>query len=141
MESVKGKASRYLIDTHVLLWWLFDDPKLSGPAHDVIQAPDHAILVSSASGWEIATTETEIDEPIVIRLTGESVDDLVWGHLVLRVGRFAKATIVLSHSGSARYSATTSVLVGDGAKANVVSLQDWDDDAVHMGQQRDPGRA
>ena len=55
MESVKGKASNFLLDTHVLLWWLFDDPKLSGPAHDVIQAPDNTILVSSASGWEIAT--------------------------------------------------------------------------------------
>lgn len=55
MESVKGKVSRYLLDTHVLLWWLFDDPKLSGPAHDVIQAPENTILVSSASGLEIAT--------------------------------------------------------------------------------------
>jgi Fe-S cluster assembly protein SufD len=70
----------------------------------------------------------------VLRLTGESVDDLVWGHLVLRVGKFAKATIVLVHTGSARYSATTSVLVGDGATVNVVSLQDWDDDAVHLGR-------
>jgi PIN domain nuclease of toxin-antitoxin system len=55
MGSVKSRASRYLLDTHVLLWWLFDDPKLSRPAHDVIQAPENAILVSSASGWEIAT--------------------------------------------------------------------------------------
>ncbi|MGA8258521.1 MAG: Fe-S cluster assembly protein SufD [Nocardioides sp.] len=78
--------------------------------------------------------ELESDEPIVLRLHGESVDDLVWGHLVLRIGRFAKATIVLTHTGSARYSAMTSVLVGDGAEVNVVSLQDWDDDAVHLGR-------
>ena len=55
MESIKGKASGYLLDTHVLLWWLFDDPKLSGTARDIIQAPDNTILVSSASGWEIST--------------------------------------------------------------------------------------
>lgn len=55
MESVKGRTSRYLLDTHVLLWWLFDDPKLSRQAHDVIQAPENTIMVSSASGWEIAT--------------------------------------------------------------------------------------
>ena len=55
MEQVKEKGSRFLLDTHVLLWWLFDDPKLSGMAHNVIQAPDNTILVSSASGWEIAT--------------------------------------------------------------------------------------
>lgn len=78
--------------------------------------------------------EAEIAEPIVIRLHGESVDDLVWSQLVLRVGKFATATVVLVHTGSARYSATTSVLVGDGATVNVVSLQDWDDDAVHLGR-------
>ncbi|MEE4600486.1 MAG: hypothetical protein V2J65_04335 [Desulfobacteraceae bacterium] len=51
MESIKGKASRYLLDTHVLLWWLFDDPKLSGTAHDVIQAPDNTILVITFQIW------------------------------------------------------------------------------------------
>ena len=44
-----------MIDNHFLLWWLFDDPKLSHIAHSIIQAPDNIILVSSASGWEIAT--------------------------------------------------------------------------------------
>lgn len=55
MESVKKKSSKFLLDTHALLWWLFDDPRLSRSAYDVIQEPDNKILVSSASGWEIAT--------------------------------------------------------------------------------------
>ena len=55
MESVKEKASKFLLDTHALLWWLFDDPRLSRSAYDIIQEPDNKILVSSASGWEIAT--------------------------------------------------------------------------------------
>jgi PIN domain nuclease of toxin-antitoxin system len=55
MESVKKKASKFLLDTHALLWWLFDDPRLSRPAYDIIQESDNKILVSSASGWEIAT--------------------------------------------------------------------------------------
>lgn len=55
MESVNEAVSGFLLDTHVLLWWLFDDPKLSGLARAVIQAPENRILVSSASGWEIAT--------------------------------------------------------------------------------------
>ena len=78
--------------------------------------------------------EAEITEPIVLHLHGESVEQLVWGRLVVRVGAFAKATVVLNHTGSARYSAITSVLVGDSATANVLSLQDWDDDAVHLGR-------
>ncbi|GAB4305172.1 MAG: type II toxin-antitoxin system VapC family toxin [Oscillatoriaceae cyanobacterium] len=45
----------YLIDTHILLWWLFNDPKLNAECRDIIRNPDHHILVSSASAWEIAT--------------------------------------------------------------------------------------
>ncbi|QLE42958.1 type II toxin-antitoxin system VapC family toxin [Nostoc sp. C052] len=45
----------YLIDTHILLWWLFDDPKLHTDCRDIIRNPDYRIIVSSASAWEIAT--------------------------------------------------------------------------------------
>ena len=46
---------RLLLDTHALLWWLFDDPSLSASARDAIADPDREVLVSSASAWEIAT--------------------------------------------------------------------------------------
>ena len=46
---------RCLLDTHVLLWWLFDDPKLTECAGRVIADPHNEVLVSSASAWEIAT--------------------------------------------------------------------------------------
>ncbi len=55
MEPVKEQINGYLLDTHALLWWLFDDPKLSGPARDIIRAPENMIIVSSVSGWEIGT--------------------------------------------------------------------------------------
>jgi PIN domain nuclease of toxin-antitoxin system len=45
----------YLLDTHALLWWLFDDPKLSLVARGVLADPDRSVFVSSASAWEIAT--------------------------------------------------------------------------------------
>ncbi|MGB3641423.1 MAG: type II toxin-antitoxin system VapC family toxin [Rivularia sp. (in: cyanobacteria)] len=45
----------YLIDTHILLWWLFDDPKLGTNSREIIRNPDNRIIVSSASAWEIAT--------------------------------------------------------------------------------------
>jgi PIN domain nuclease of toxin-antitoxin system len=46
---------KILLDTHALLWWLFDDPKLSETAYAVIAEVGNTILVSSASAWEIAT--------------------------------------------------------------------------------------
>jgi PIN domain nuclease of toxin-antitoxin system len=44
-----------LIDTHILLWWVFDDPQLSPECREIIRSPENRILVSSASAWEIAT--------------------------------------------------------------------------------------
>ena len=45
---------RLLLDTHVLLWWLADDRKLTKTARDLITNPDNEVLVSSASAWEIS---------------------------------------------------------------------------------------
>jgi PIN domain nuclease of toxin-antitoxin system len=44
-----------LVDTHALLWWLFDDRRLSARARQVLEDGANEILVSSASGWEIMT--------------------------------------------------------------------------------------
>ena len=44
-----------LLDTHALLWWLYDDPKLSGKARTAIEKPAQRVFVSSASAWEITT--------------------------------------------------------------------------------------
>jgi len=46
---------KLLLDTHVLLWWLFDEPKLCSVARTHISNPSNDIYVSSASAWEIAT--------------------------------------------------------------------------------------
>jgi PIN domain nuclease of toxin-antitoxin system len=44
---------KLLLDTHVLLWWLNDDGKLSENACRLIENPDNAIYVSHATIWEI----------------------------------------------------------------------------------------
>jgi len=46
---------RYLLDTHVLLWWLFDDPKLPLKLRALIADAENSVLVSSAAAFEIAT--------------------------------------------------------------------------------------
>jgi PIN domain nuclease of toxin-antitoxin system len=45
----------YLLDTHALLFWLFDDPRLSTAARRIMADSEHEIYVSAASAWEIAT--------------------------------------------------------------------------------------
>jgi Fe-S cluster assembly protein SufD len=77
----------------------------------------------------------ELDRPAIIELHGTSVDEVVWGHVVLDIGANATATIVIDHTGSAAYSAMLSVLVGDGARLTLVNLQDWADDTIHIEHQ------
>jgi len=44
----------YLLDTHILLWWLQgDDDKLGQKITRIIASPDHEIWVSAVSIWEI----------------------------------------------------------------------------------------
>ncbi len=45
---------RLLIDTHVFLWWIGDDPRLSKKARRIISEGDNQLYLSAASGWEIA---------------------------------------------------------------------------------------
>lgn len=43
----------YLLDTHILLWWLGDDKKLTKRIKDLIDDSDNDIVVSAVSIWEI----------------------------------------------------------------------------------------
>jgi len=44
----------YLLDTHVLLWLINQDSRLSGTAKKSYSDPNHEIYLSCASLWEIA---------------------------------------------------------------------------------------
>jgi PIN domain nuclease of toxin-antitoxin system len=44
---------KLLIDTHILLWWLVDDERLTQNARQHIVTQDNDIYVSHASLWEI----------------------------------------------------------------------------------------
>ncbi|MDQ3475836.1 MAG: Fe-S cluster assembly protein SufD [Actinomycetota bacterium] len=108
-----------------------DDPALD----DVPTPVDHiSELARRHSGGAVVVRipkAAELTEPVVIRLTGTDAEALVWGHVVVEVGEHAQARVVLDHSGSARYAANVSVLVGDGASLEFVHVQDWTDDSLH----------
>ena len=46
--------SRVLLDTHMLLWWLKDDPRLPTSLVTELQTGQHDILISQASLLEMA---------------------------------------------------------------------------------------
>lgn len=44
----------FLLDTHIALWAITDDPRLPPSIRAYIENPDSRIVVSAASVWEIA---------------------------------------------------------------------------------------
>ncbi len=76
-----------LLDTHVVLWWLADDPALPESAAEAIADPGTTAVVSAVSVWEIA----------IKRATGrlEVPDDLLE---VLEEGAFELLPITAAHA-------------------------------------------
>ncbi len=103
-----------------------------------VPAPqDRAAAVAAAHSGGVAVVdvpaEAELTEPVRIRLSG-SEQDLVHGNLLVRVGRFARATVILEHTGVADYSEVLTVLAGDGSEVTLVTVQEWDDASHHLAQ-------
>lgn len=99
--------------------------------------PVDRIAAQAYSSFEKASVitvpkETVLTEPIRIAVHGEG--GTAYGHQVIELGAFAEAVVVIDHTGDATLAANVDYLIGDGAKLTVVSVQDWDDSAVHVGQ-------
>ncbi len=45
---------KVLLDTHVFLWWIIDDDRISPKAGEIMRSGDNKLFLSVASGWEIA---------------------------------------------------------------------------------------
>jgi Fe-S cluster assembly protein SufD len=115
-----------------------DDPLLKGLPEPADRLAALARRRSGGATVVRVPAEAQLDRPVTLGLAGngsDSPDDaVVWDQLVIEVGAFAKATVVLDHTGLARYAGGVAVLVGDGASATLVSVQDWAPGAVHGGQ-------
>ncbi|MGY5126380.1 Fe-S cluster assembly protein SufD [Streptomyces nigrescens] len=99
--------------------------------------PVDRVAAQAYSSFEKASVvsvpkETVLAEPIRITVHGEG--GTAFGHQVIELGAFAEAVVVIDHTGDAVLAANVDYLLGDGAKLTVVSVQDWDDHAVHVGQ-------
>ncbi|WP_432245996.1 Fe-S cluster assembly protein SufD [Arthrobacter sp. G.S.26] len=97
----------------------------------------------SANAWEnfaeatVVTIpeEFEADSEITVNITGSSADAAAQ-HLVIVAKKFSKAVVVLNHTGNAVVAENVEIVVEDSANLTVVSLQEWDDAAVHASSQQ-----
>ncbi|UDY25123.1 Fe-S cluster assembly protein SufD [Nocardioides sp. Kera G14] len=91
-----------------------------------------ALAAAGESTVVTVPAEAELATPYVVTITGTSTD-AVAEHVVLRAGKFSKATIVFRFEGSATLADNVEIVVEDGAQLTVVSIDDWADDAVRAG--------
>ncbi len=57
---------RYLLDSHILIWALFSDDKLSDTVYQIINNPKNEIYYSAVSVWEIGIKHAKSPEKMPI---------------------------------------------------------------------------
>jgi Fe-S cluster assembly protein SufD len=95
-----------------------------------------AARVWREAGRRFAVTipaDAELERPVLVTLTGTDVEHATATHAVISAGRHSRATVVLRFVGSATLADNVEIVVAEGAQLTVVSIDDWDDDAVHVG--------
>jgi Fe-S cluster assembly protein SufD len=115
---------------------------VSVPAADSVRGLSGYVPVDrvSARAWQAAPSVFEVtipadavvEQPTTLRLQGGSIEKAAAGHLLVRAGRFSKAVVIVDYEGSATWAENIEVVLEDGAELTFVTVQDWNDDSVHV---------
>ncbi|WP_329121970.1 Fe-S cluster assembly protein SufD [Streptomyces sp. NBC_01353] len=109
-----------------------DDARLGKAGTPVDRVAAQAYSSFEKASVVTVAKEAVLDEPIRIAVHGEG--GVAFGHQVIELGAFAEAVVVIDHTGDAVLASNVEYVLGDGAKLTVVSVQDWDEKAVHVAQ-------
>ncbi|GGL76696.1 Fe-S cluster assembly protein SufD [Glutamicibacter protophormiae] len=119
----------------VVLTEVAADDVLNGIAH----TPDDRV---SANAWKYASSTQVVTVPkgaegvqATLRITGESMDAAAQ-HIIVVAEENTEATIILDHVGSAVLAQNVEFDVRADARLTVISLQAWENDAVHASSQQ-----
>ncbi|MBD0689687.1 Fe-S cluster assembly protein SufD [Streptomyces sp. CBMA123] len=85
----------------------------------------HALLVT-------VPPDAVVAQPVMVGVNGPGEGSAAYGHVTIRAGRFSKATVVLSYSGSGTFADNVELVVEESADLAVVVLHEWNPDAVHV---------
>ena len=90
-----------------------------------------ALAYGSAAGVTLieVDAETVLSEPVIISRVGEG-GPAAGARTFVRVGNFAKVTLILSQTGTATLADNIEVVLGDSAQLTFVTLAEWDAGAV-----------
>ena len=77
--------------------------------------------------------ELEADRPSYLKVSPAAGAKAA--HLVINLGAFSKATIVLDHTGVGNLAEIVEVVLGDSAQLNLISIQQWESGSSHVSSQ------
>ena len=92
---------------------------------------------AAANAWGV------FEEALAITVSGEDAKEITitrsslgtsarGAHTIIEAKPFSQATIILANTGDARLSENVEIILGESANLTVVSLQEWNDSAVHL---------
>ncbi|MDO5738661.1 MAG: Fe-S cluster assembly protein SufD [Ornithinimicrobium sp.] len=110
------------------------------------QAPRGTALIPEDRGAAVASEQTgdalhlsiaanaELAEPVRLNVHGNGAGRRSNAHYVLQAGANSRGMVIVNHTGSSDHTGNLEAIVGDGAHLTVVTLQQWENDAIHLGQ-------
>ena len=122
----------------------FEQSLPAGVAVKAVSASEHAVqpvltpfdrISALAFGSAKSVTlvevlpETEPAEPVVLQVTGRGPEAAA-ARTVIKVGAFAKLTLILEQTGETTLADNIEVVIGDGAQLTFVTLTEWDATSV-----------
>ena len=88
-------------------------------------------VVTEVSKLVIAN-DAEISQPIFLQRNCSGSPELT--RLVIEAGVNSKATVIIENTGKAQVGEEIEIVLAAGAKLNFITLQEWDKEAIHIGQ-------
>ena len=95
--------------------------------------------VVTANAWAAAskaaklTLTGEADEPATLSMSSLSQESAA--HLIINSKTHSRGTVIIDHTGDAALAEIVEIVVGDESELTVVSIQDWNSNAVHSSAQ------
>jgi Fe-S cluster assembly protein SufD len=113
--------------------WVGSDNPAFGGAGIPEERPSAAAWGSAEQAY-LVTIPGNAKSEVQITLNSESTEPSAI-HLIVDAKPFAESTVILDHKGDAILSENLEIIVGDEAHLTLISIQDWNAEAVHASTQ------
>ena len=152
---VTGREAEWKLTPVALLGALIDGP-LDGSAYQVSTVQQPGVTVewmsrddarigragrseerAAANAWSsfekalTVTIDAESTEPVTVTRTALGTVPRA-AHTVITATPNSAGLVILQSTGTAQLTENVEIVVEDGARLTVVSVQEWDDDALHL---------